>query len=1055
MSTLENLQKEFKTKEDEFYELRQKLAIVNERLKNIKDPQFAKLKEAKILIEDKLVDMQEILNEADREAEGARLDENILIAKEGFKGDPKKDVEGFKQFQLDKIKRFFENGIDDVVVHGSDARDPMTREAIYDKDGNKMMSAGTDQDAHTANLFLQMAQTKKKYGLTYQEVAGSAHAGIQHGKTTFVQKGEQYKRTVEDWGKVFLHIDTGGKKGVSINFDAKTGATNIIIDHHVAKLLSENTSGGELTLELLKKLGMIKPEPWMEAYTKFNTEYDNYSFDLTKEDLREKFWKTPRGLMKVIPRERMIEFFKEGKDPDTAFTDAELDSIMIEKKKQDGTIESRKLSDIAEAQKKHLEYSRDLVAAGEIEAIVEGITSYKDELGIISFNTVKSKTYPDGSVKDTNNAAEGGLVVKALGIQTFIKFWENGGGFFLTSTKDITPYFNSIKDKIPGMKLIRGKMIVYSAANFVDPKGLDEVIYRKNTKERFLKSKTDPRVFAEMKKNATREIQQNYFIQKNPIKIKKEELLKAMGLIEEHAYENLPEEKLTRMGFGLKRLLRDAKDSGDKVREEKVAKALALIETAHGKLSGAEDTPEEIKKVAEEMRASLNETKLFIQTVETDLAEAKEMRERYEAIIAEEETEPVVDDEKNIENDKEMEADVDSNLSDRKLNSPEGHIDSGKIEIAKLPSEIVEQFKGEDHEVYINNPELQGTLLAREGKYLFRAIQGRMFTIAKVGEFYLPFYISSAETSGKNQGEWYPFFGYTGNWLVKGDVGKKGEMEYSDKITEIQNLLNKNFKIPAKYLDQFGEMAVGGDRYLKDRDADGKLVPNPDREVIFDINTVAEYESWFVEKENRHTTDLEETEWVQQKTGFYPTGVVNKTGDYSATNWRANVIALTEGTAKVTKKKAEKVKKAPSSRKSKKTVADTVDPNDTKNTPDTVIEPVSTSSTSAEDILTSWDTADVEKFKIYQSNIIMGEKRGAVEKLFAINNKTKEIVPTNDDWKYSTGNRKDFIYYFDSLFDIKNVVWTKGMQLSDLDVVPAKMNPDGTVTKGKITLKTK
>lgn len=78
-------------------------------------------------------------------------------------------------------------------------------------------------------------------------------------------------------------------------------------------------------------------------------------------------------------------------------------------------------------------------------------------------------------------------------------------------------------------------------------------------------------------------------------------------------------------------------------------------------------------------------------------------------------------------------------------------------------------------QVYINNPKLQNVLLARNGNYLFRAMQGRFFVIAKVGDFYLPFYISSAGTSGSNQGDWYPFFGYN-NWLVRLCFSRRDEL---------------------------------------------------------------------------------------------------------------------------------------------------------------------------------------------------------------------------------------------------------------------------------------
>lgn len=231
-------------------------------------------------------------------------------------------------------------------------------------------------------------------------------------------------------------------------------------------------------------------------------------------------------------------------------------------------------------------------------------------------------------------------------------------------------------------------------------------------------------------------------------------------------------------------------------------------------------------------------------------------------------------------------------LSNKTLTSAQGTINTGKLEEAILPTTVIEESIAQDKdgnwiEVYINNPKLQGTLLARNGKYLFRAMQGRFFVIAKVGNFYLPFYISSSGTSGKNEGEWYPFFGYN-NWLVKGSVGKKGEMEYSEKISEVQKLLNNNFIIPAKYFTQFGQIT------------NGKGTPlNPDK-VFYDINTHVKYESWFVDFDRQKDNKYTEEEFVADRTGLNPKNVVND-GKGSADSWIRDVVALTEDAEKSSK----------------------------------------------------------------------------------------------------------------------------------------------------------
>lgn len=1100
---LENLQKSHNKLESDYYknhekkwqvelsETKEKLETVNDRLKDKADPKYDKLLEAKKILEEKIqnilkLEIPHAIEDSLREAEAMRLEENIKIAQEKFKGDASTDYEGFKKFQLEKIKKLFENGVDVVVTHGNDVRDPKTREAMYSKDGRKLMSPSTDQDANAAFMFLELANTGKKYNFANREVKGSGTTGLQSSNFEFVPKGESHTPTKEDWGKTFLHIDTSGRKGVSIEYDNKTETTHIYVDHHVSKTLKENTSAGELTLELLKNLDMIKAEPWMEAYAKFNTEHDNFTFKIDRDHLINNYWKTPRGLMKVIPQEQFVQFFKDGRDPDMPFTDAELDSI---------NINGKTLRTYAESQKKHMTYSRDLVAKGEIEAVVEGVASYTPELGVISFNTVQTKIDPEGKVKDFNNAAEGGVVAKALGIQTFIKFWENGGGFFMTSTNDLTNLYERVKDKIPGLKLIRGKMLIYAQPNDLPTKDLDEVIYNKETNERYKKSETDPKVYAEAKKRAEsgKELMRVYYVEKNRKKLDKQKMLEIMGLLETNNYENLPEKKLERTIRVLEQWENDPKE---KARKAEIEIALKKVRDAKSKIvPEKEATPEDIKALLESVRGTISMAQETRTSLGNEITVLKESIAEYETLISEEETEdtepePVVtkaaskkkapkaspaptanpDAKKDTTLEKEadlqalknpkvgellvyknadgsfsykkvnmitktgkirfdgetawiptstvegwvkekysenLESEIDTKLSNIQLTSAEGRIETGKIEIAKLPNEIIQEFKGGEHEVYINNQELQGTILARDGKYLFRAMQGRMFTIARVGEFYLPFYISSSGTDGKKEGEWYPFFGYTGNWLVKGSIDKDGEMKYSDEITKVQDILRKNFKIPVKYLNQFGEMGYG-EKFI--RDDKNKIVQNPDWQMIFDINDVAKYESWFIEKENKGAIDIEETEWVQQKTGLYPTNVVNEKDNYSALKWIANVTSLVEGKAKITK------------------------------TPE---------------LKSSGDESDIETFKIYQSGMMIGEKKGAKEKVFAMNKKSNEVLPIEEGWKYATGGgQKDFEYFYGELFDVKSIKSIKGLKFSDFDITPAKMNSDGTLKeKGKFTIK--
>ncbi|AGO49451.1 structural protein [Cellulophaga phage phi4:1] len=102
--------------------------------------------------------------------------------------------------------------------------------------------------------------------------------------------------------------------------------------------------------------------------------------------------------------------------------------------------------------------------------------------------------------------------------------------------------------------------------------------------------------------------------------------------------------------------------------------------------------------------------------------------------------------------------------------------------------------------------EVVSTELNPEGAVVFEAMQGRLFVVANINGQTIPFYKSSAGTSGKEAGSWYPFFGYTGAWLVKGEV-VNGKMTYSKEIDNVTNLLNENFVFPDKYISRKDNIA--------------------------------------------------------------------------------------------------------------------------------------------------------------------------------------------------------------------------------------------------------
>jgi hypothetical protein len=98
--------------------------------------------------------------------------------------------------------------------------------------------------------------------------------------------------------------------------------------------------------------------------------------------------------------------------------------------------------------------------------------------------------------------------------------------------------------------------------------------------------------------------------------------------------------------------------------------------------------------------------------------------------------------------------------------------------------------------VHINRDELKDVLLETGGAVVHRLGPGRYFVVARVGGAHLPFYRSSKGTSGKHTGEWYPFFGDTGAWIIKGGIDQNGNMHYHPAITSVQEKLNQHLILP-------------------------------------------------------------------------------------------------------------------------------------------------------------------------------------------------------------------------------------------------------------------
>lgn len=169
------------------------------------------------------------------------------------------------------------------------------------------------------------------------------------------------------------------------------------------------------------------------------------------------------------------------------------------------------------------------------------------------------------------------------------------------------------------------------------------------------------------------------------------------------------------------------------------------------------------------------------------------------------------------------------------------------------------------------NPEtMKGVILTdTNGHSIFKAM-ARTFILCNVNGNVIPFYQSSRGTSGKIKGNWYPFFGYTGNWLIKGDVNEKGEMSYSSEIDRITNLLNKDFKIPT----DFDNNGISNSTGLNVRDLGLNVYTVFDRfrKSMSDVNTNDPTELVFYDKDLKESTNADAL-FVKEITGIKTEGI--------------------------------------------------------------------------------------------------------------------------------------------------------------------------------------
>lgn len=81
---------------------------------------------------------------------------------------------------------------------------------------------------------------------------------------------------------------------------------------------------------------------------------------------------------------------------------------------------------------------------------------------------------------------------------------------------------------------------------------------------------------------------------------------------------------------------------------------------------------------------------------------------------------------------------------------------------------------------------------SKDGKKYILQNGTRIAVIADVNGVQVPFYQSSGGTGGKISGEWYPFFGNSGAWLIKGNIEDLKRGYDIPELKEMMDYLNTN-----------------------------------------------------------------------------------------------------------------------------------------------------------------------------------------------------------------------------------------------------------------------
>lgn len=368
----------------------------------------------------------------------------------------------------EKIAQYIKfNGIDRVVVHG----EPRYTENPDTGEGEPVKSAELDFDTEVALYFLNYNQDFTSSDTVYN--TGASTEFVMKGeKSSFTNsemaKNGKERKTPLKKGALVLHIDTGEN---NLSIEKAGQAVAAYADHH-KEIDNIRTSAAEMVFNIMTEAEAYKPEPWMRQVVRFVNEVDNLSYadkkNFTPGYFQEIWPKTLYALHKFLPYKQVINWIREGRNPENPFTETELDTLTVEtnatiKNKETGKYEKKQipLRELVNVRGKHAFDSMKYLNAATRNMSAQHIKQESKELGRVAFATMDSEVDIRGNKISGTYLKEGYLAAKAKGYDTYVSYSQSNDRFFINSTnKDLRPIIKEVKKIVPNAKLIRGVMIL-------------------------------------------------------------------------------------------------------------------------------------------------------------------------------------------------------------------------------------------------------------------------------------------------------------------------------------------------------------------------------------------------------------------------------------------------------------------------------------------------------------------------------------------------------------------------------------------------------------------